>query len=177
MGNNASQRIETESEEMTMKAQLIFALTFAMMAGFAGRADASDCGVPQIRGTSTFIGVSVPLFFYTSPDYSTSIYGSPGNSPGYYGTRACASTGSRYQRYQANPWYADKRYVRCVVTANASLAAGVQSALAHRGYYRGAIDGIIGPMSLHAIRQFQASRGLAPTGVVDYPLLRALDVR
>ena len=57
-----------------------------------------------------------------------------------------------------------------------SLAAEVQQELRRRGYYRGAIDGDIGPASRAAIRRYQAQRGLAVTGRIDSTLLRALGV-
>ena len=52
--------------------------------------------------------------------------------------------------------------------------AEVQRALARRGYYHGAIDGAIGPGSRGAIRAFQADHGMAATGEINAPLLRAL---
>jgi Putative peptidoglycan binding domain len=57
-----------------------------------------------------------------------------------------------------------------------SAEAAVQSALARRGYYRGEIDGILGPASYRAIRSFQADQGLPVTGQVDARLLRALRI-
>jgi peptidoglycan hydrolase-like protein with peptidoglycan-binding domain len=51
---------------------------------------------------------------------------------------------------------------------------GVQSALAARGYYRGAIDGIFGPRTRDAIISYQTDRGFAPTGRIDGTLLRDL---
>lgn len=61
------------------------------------------------------------------------------------------------------------------VTAGVGVrAVEVQRALARRGYYHGAIDGVIGPGSRAAIRSFQASHGLAVTGEINPPLVRAL---
>lgn len=50
----------------------------------------------------------------------------------------------------------------------------VQRQLAARGYYQGAIDGIFGPGSRAALRAFQADTGLAATGEINGPTLRAL---
>ena len=50
----------------------------------------------------------------------------------------------------------------------------VQRQLAARGYYQGAIDGIFGPGSRAALRAFQADNGLAVTGEINGPSLRAL---
>lgn len=47
------------------------------------------------------------------------------------------------------------------------LAVSVQSELARRCYYKGAIDGVIGSGSREAIRAFQAAQGLPVTGVID----------
>jgi hypothetical protein len=55
-----------------------------------------------------------------------------------------------------------------------SLTTDVQIALAKRGYYRGPIDGDIGPASRAAIRAYQVDRGLLVTGRIDGALIRAL---
>jgi peptidoglycan hydrolase-like protein with peptidoglycan-binding domain len=52
----------------------------------------------------------------------------------------------------------------------------VQSELARRGYYQGAIDGVIGSGSREAIRAFQAAQGLPVTGRIDLKLLNALGI-
>ncbi len=57
-----------------------------------------------------------------------------------------------------------------------ALAVSVQSELARRGYYHGAIDGVIGSGSSQAIRGFQAAQGLPVTGRIDPKLLKALGV-
>jgi hypothetical protein len=56
------------------------------------------------------------------------------------------------------------------------LAADVQRELRRRGFYRGSIDGNIGPASRAAIRSYQAERGLRVTGRIDSSLLRSLGV-
>jgi hypothetical protein len=58
-----------------------------------------------------------------------------------------------------------------VVCADAMALArvqvpGVQVALKRHGYYKGSIDGIAGPLTKRAIRDFQRSKGLEPDGVV-----------
>lgn len=58
----------------------------------------------------------------------------------------------------------------------AGTAVNVQRALKARGYYGGAIDGLIGPRSRAAIRAYQADHGIPVTGVIDAPLLRSLAV-
>jgi hypothetical protein len=58
-----------------------------------------------------------------------------------------------------------------------NLAVSVQSGLAQRGYYHGAIDGEIGSGSRQAIRAFQAAQGLPATGMIDPKLLKALRIK
>ncbi len=57
-----------------------------------------------------------------------------------------------------------------------SLAIDVQRELRRRGYYRGSIDGDIGPGSRAAIRAYQRERGLSATGRIDTSLLRSLGI-
>jgi len=56
------------------------------------------------------------------------------------------------------------------------VAADVQTELARMGYYRGMIDGVIGPQSRHAIEAFKADHGLPVTGQIDAGLLKALGI-
>jgi Putative peptidoglycan binding domain len=55
-------------------------------------------------------------------------------------------------------------------------AYSVQRALAERGFYYGAIDGLVGPMTRRAIASFQSRAGLAVTGEINASLLRALSL-
>ena len=57
---------------------------------------------------------------------------------------------------------------------NNSAEAAVQQALARRGYYRGSVDGQLGPQSRRAISRYQADRGLRVTGGVSSSLLHSL---
>lgn len=84
----------------------------------------------------------------------------------YYGSRYYGGY-NRYG-YGSNVGY-DEYY-----DGDASLAATVQNALAQRGYYRGPIDGVLGPGSRGAILSFQARNGLPRTGRIDQSLLSAL---
>ena len=49
-----------------------------------------------------------------------------------------------------------------------SVVVGVQQRLARAGYYRGAIDGVIGPRTQYAIRAYERSHGLPADGVIDH---------
>ena len=57
-----------------------------------------------------------------------------------------------------------------------SLSVDVQRELRRRGYYRGPIDGDIGPGSRASIRAYQYDRGLPATGRIDESLLRSLGI-
>ena len=61
-----------------------------------------------------------------------------------------------------------------VTQISGGTAYSVQSALAERGFYEGAIDGLIGPMTRGAIASFQSEAGLPVTGEINSALLRAL---
>jgi peptidoglycan hydrolase-like protein with peptidoglycan-binding domain len=58
-----------------------------------------------------------------------------------------------------------------VVASSSKLVTDVQRHLYERGYYRSAIDGLIGPATRDAVRRFQGDAGLPVTGTVDDRLL------
>jgi len=64
--------------------------------------------------------------------------------------------------------------VRSYPAYDYTLASEVQVALKRRGYYRGPVDGIIGPSSRASIRAWQYDRRLRVTGEIDRPLLHSL---
>lgn len=55
-----------------------------------------------------------------------------------------------------------------------SLVAQLQSRLAGRGYYRGAVDGVMGPETRRAIRAFERANGLPVDGLIDDQLLSTM---
>ena len=55
-----------------------------------------------------------------------------------------------------------------------SLPTAVQRQLSKRGYYKGTVDGEFGPASRDALKKFQKSQGLKPTGNIDEDSLDAL---
>lgn len=57
------------------------------------------------------------------------------------------------------------------------IEVDVQIALRREGYYRGPIDGDIGPGSRYAIRAYQYDNDLPVTGRIDGYLLRSLGLR
>jgi Putative peptidoglycan binding domain len=61
-------------------------------------------------------------------------------------------------------------------SANSSVAAA-QDKLAQQGFYRGQIDGVLGPETRHAIVRFQSSRGLRVNGELTSETLDAMGLR
>ena len=59
--------------------------------------------------------------------------------------------------------------------ATDSTVAGAQTQLARQGYYRGEIDGIVGPETRRAIMRYQSDRGLRVTGSLNVDTLHALE--
>ncbi|MDR3494900.1 MAG: peptidoglycan-binding protein [Ancalomicrobiaceae bacterium] len=67
-----------------------------------------------------------------------------------------------------------------VAGISTQLAERIQQGLKDRGLYTGAIDGIAGPATAEAVKAFERSQGLAPTGEVNEhvaQLLRSDKVR
>ena len=93
----------------------------------------------------------------------------------YYGP---PNSGYYYQRpgvmYYATRDLAPREYYSQSSHGGNSMGASVQSALARRGYYRGYIDGQIGPQSRRAIANYQAEQGLRVTGNINSSLLGSL---
>jgi peptidoglycan hydrolase-like protein with peptidoglycan-binding domain len=54
------------------------------------------------------------------------------------------------------------------------VIADVQTALQDMGYYKGDVDGLLGPMTREALTGYQADQGIAPTAVIDEPTLDSL---
>jgi len=42
------------------------------------------------------------------------------------------------------------------------------------GYYKGEVDGLLGPMTREALTAYQADQGLATTAAIDEPTLDSL---
>jgi hypothetical protein len=115
---------------------------------------------------------------YYRPSFGYGYYGYPysyGYGYPYYYPRSSfgISFSSRpyYGGYYSSPVYAGRS-----VGYSDDLAVDVQRELRRRGYYRGSIDGDIGPASRAAIRSYQADRGLRVTGRIDSSLLRSLGI-
>ena len=54
------------------------------------------------------------------------------------------------------------------------VIAEVQAVLQEMGYYRGEVDGLLGPLTREALTAYQADQGLMTTAVIDQPTLDSL---
>jgi hypothetical protein len=54
------------------------------------------------------------------------------------------------------------------------VIASVQTELQQMGYYRGEVDGLLGPLTREALTAYQADQGLTATAVIDQPTLDSL---
>ena len=75
---------------------------------------------------------------------------------------------------ETNPPYSASFYQSAPIRVNRRMIAGAQYQLMSRGYYRGRVDGKNGSRTAFAVRAFQSSAGLSPTGRLDIETLKAL---
>jgi hypothetical protein len=103
--------------------------------------------------------------YYPSPYYGGGYYGggyyggggyynSGYYGGGYYGARGYSSPG--YGSYSYGSGYGHQ-----------SSVARLQQQLARAGYYRGSIDGIMGPRTRYALRAYQHDHGAGTYGMTD----------
>jgi hypothetical protein len=76
--------------------------------------------------------------------------------------------GHEYYAYDA-PIYVGKRAV-----PPDRVIADVQAALQDMGYYKGEVDGLIGPLTREALTGYQRDNGMTVTAVIDEPTLESL---
>jgi hypothetical protein len=119
--------------------------------------------VPRNRFVVTYGTGYAGRGYYFGPPGVPYFYEAPGVR--YFSSRSMVPTHYWGNRYRSGPQN---------VIVRGSLDARVQTELARRGYYRGPIDGDIGPGSRAAIARFQADHGLAVTGSISGSLLSAL---
>jgi len=100
--------------------------------------------------------------------------GGPAFFPGYrgFGNQPFGYGFGPALGFSVNRSFRTPTYSRC----SDDLAVDVQRELRRRGYYRGAIDGDVGPGTRSAIYYYQADRGLSRTGRIDRTLLRSLGI-
>lgn len=75
---------------------------------------------------------------------------------------------------ETNPQYLASFYQSAPFRVNRRTVAGAQYQLMNRGYYRGRVDGKYGRQMAFAVRAFQSSAGLPPTGRLDIETIKAL---
>src|SRR5262245_56319102 len=75
---------------------------------------------------------------------------------------------------ESNPPYSANPYESPLVRVNRRVIAEAQYQLMSRGYYRGRLDGTYGSQTAFAVRAFQSSAGLQPSGRLDMQTLNAL---
>ena len=54
------------------------------------------------------------------------------------------------------------------------VIADVQAMLQEMGYYKGEVDGLLGPLTREALTAYQGDNGLTTTAAIDQPTLDAL---
>jgi hypothetical protein len=122
------------------------------------------------------LGFGFPYYGFGFPYYGYSYY-----PYSYYGY-------SPYSYYSSYPYYGycpyryDYGYYYSrppyrSAYANNSIVVRVQTQLARMGYYRGAIDGVIGARTRAAIRAYERTHGLPVDGVITGRLTAAMGVR
>jgi Putative peptidoglycan binding domain len=87
-------------------------------------------------------------------------------------------SGYWYPAYGYDPVYSSYEYDGPIYGYNhlppGQVVTNVQSALQQQGYYRGDIDGSIGPLTRSALRRYQRDNGLEITAAIDEPTLASL---
>jgi hypothetical protein len=78
------------------------------------------------------------------------------------------NTSNEYYAYDA-PIYVGKRS-----EPPDKVIADVQAALQEMGYYKGEVDGLLGPLTREALTGYQTDQGMVATAVIDEPTLDSL---
>jgi len=87
---------------------------------------------------------------------------------GYWAPAWGYDSSHEYYAYDA-PIYAGKHAL-----PPDKVIADVQAALQEMGYYRGEVDGLLGPLTREALTGYQRDSGMTVTAVIDEPTLDAL---
>ncbi len=115
-----------------------------------------------------FGGFGYPGFYGYNPYYAYPYYGYPYGYPA--GAYYAYDPRGIYQGRLANP----PQNTNDGGGKDLSMTARVQQQLAAAGYYRGAIDGIIGEGTRRAIRNYERDNGLVVDGRIDERLLSTM---
>ena len=103
-----------------------------------------------------------PWWWYGYPYYGYDSYYPYGYDPSLYGS---GYSGDNYEANYGN---------NATNESGDSGVAAAQDRLAREGYYRGAIDGVFGAETRHALVQFQRAHGLSVTGYLTRDTRSAL---
>jgi Putative peptidoglycan binding domain len=100
-----------------------------------------------------------------------------GNYP--YDDYGYADNGYPYDYYEYSPYnYDDEQgYAPSDQDANNATVSAVQSKLAKLGYYRGAIDGVVGDETQAALARYQEKHDLSVTGTLTAATLQSLGLQ
>jgi Putative peptidoglycan binding domain len=110
---------------------------------------------PYVASSLWAPGYSGYPYSYYSGGYPYSYYGGYPNNYSYYGS------GYGYRSGYGHGYAG-------------STVAAVQQRLGQLGYYRGGVDGVIGPRTRSAIAAFESRNGLVVDGTISRPLLNRL---
>jgi len=126
----------------------------------------------NLRGKTNSVSSSQP----TSKPAVTQSNNAPRNQSGPVGWNPPPQTPTQPdQRLQTNPAFAAAPYQTMPLRISDRIViAQVQRQLMAYGYYRGRVDGKIGPRTAFGLRAFQFRSGLPPTGRLETQTLSAL---
>jgi len=79
-----------------------------------------------------------------------------------------------YYPYEYGYYAGPREVVYQAATTDGSIVVEVQRRLARAGYYRGAIDGVVGHGTRSAIRSYERAHGLRVDGQIDQRLLATM---
>ena len=155
---------------------------------FASGGNTVSTGTVRNRTVSTNgtrYSSSYPYRTYRSSSYGYPYYGynnGPSVSFGfgypYYGYGYYPYDSYGYDSYPYNYNYGAYYYNEPGSTyGNGSIVIQVQTRLARAGYYRGPIDGIMGPGTSYAIRAYERDHGLRMDGTISRQLIRNMGLR
>jgi hypothetical protein len=131
------------------------------------------------RGYSYGGGYAYPNYSYSSAwPYSTLGYGTSSYYPySYYGGYPYSGYNNYYSYYGGSPYGGynnNYSYYTPSYSYNGSTVAAVQQRLGRLGYYRGAVDGVMGPQTRNAIAAFESRNGMGVDGTISRSLLNSL---
>jgi hypothetical protein len=91
------------------------------------------------------------------------------------------NNGYWYPAWGYNPSVSYYAYNGPIYTGSAAeppdqVIANVQSVLQQEGYYKGDVDGLLGPLTRQALTDYQSANGLYTTAAIDQPTLDSLGI-